>query len=181
MPRSTASHLTPRPVGQRIGCIVLPAIGLLLCGVYAKAIVWDPTRMVIAARQWTPVPCQITSSAVVRRPRTGSRSVYKLDIRYRYTFGNRTFTSNRYDAIDDYGSGGYESMQRAVRRYPAGSAATCYVNPEAPHQSLIDRGLPARMWWGVIAVVGILGCLARLLFALALEFFDRTAEKPDPG
>ena len=173
MPHSTASRKAPRPLSERIGCIALPAGGLLLCVIYANLILLKPTRVIIAARDWSAVPCQITSSDVVRRSAVGTRTVYKLDIRYRYTFDDSTFTSDRFDAIDDDGSGGYDSKRRTADRYKPGTTTTCYVNPEAPNEALIDRGFPARMWWGLIPIAGILICLPGLLLGAALEFFDR--------
>src|SRR5687768_14768497 len=77
MPRRKGSHLAPRPLAERIGCIVLPAGGLLLCALYAYLILWKPARMVIAARNWNAVPCRIVSSEVVRVPVTGGRTIYK--------------------------------------------------------------------------------------------------------
>ncbi|HYC91753.1 MAG TPA: DUF3592 domain-containing protein [Thermoanaerobaculia bacterium] len=130
--------------------------------------------MIIAARRWSPVQCQILSSAVVRRSGVGSRTVHQLDIRYRYTFDHRTFTSHRFDAINDDGPGGYDSKRRTAERYQPGTTTTCYVSPEAPDEALIDRRFPARMWWGVIPVAGLLLCLPGLLLGAALEVFDRT-------
>ena len=172
MPRPKGSHLKPRPLAERIGCIALPAVGLLLCALYAYLILWRPARIVIDARDWNAVPCRIVSSEVVRVPVTGGRTIYKLDIRYQYSFEGRSFTSNRFDAIGDSGSGGYESKQRTVARYPAGTMTTCYVDPEHPGHALIDRGLPARMWWGAIPVLGMLLCLPGLLLGLAMARYD---------
>ena len=163
----------PRPVSERVGCMALPAAGLLLCAVYANLVLLRPTRTILAARHWSPLPCRVTSSAVVRRTDTGTRTVYRLDIRYQYQFAGRTFTSDRFDAVDDDGSGGFESKQRTAQRYPPGTITTCYVNPQSPGEALIDRTFPARMWWGIIPVLGILLCLPGLLFAAALEVFDR--------
>ena len=172
MPRPKGSHLAPRPLAERIGCVVLPAAGLLLCTLYAYLILWKPARTVMAARDWNAVPCRIVSSEVVRVPVMGGRTIYKLDIRYQYSLGGRAFTSNRFDAIGDSGSGSYDAKQRTVARYPAGTVTTCYVNPKQPRHAMIDRSLPARMWWGAIPVLGMLLCIPGLLFGLALTYFD---------
>lgn len=106
-----------------------------------------------AAASWTQVPCQIVSSQVGKytrketvRDSTTRRSTerrvtktsYSLDITYRYDWGGRTYHSDRYDFLKSSSSDPAAS-RRIAARYPAGSQAFCYVDPNSPDQAVLYR------------------------------------------
>ncbi|MFT3869096.1 MAG: DUF3592 domain-containing protein [Nibricoccus sp.] len=110
-----------------------------------------PVFQIAAARDWTAVPCQILSSRV-RTHSDSDGSTYSVDIVYRYTHQNRTYTSNRYHFFTG-SSSGYDGKAEAVRQYPAGVQRTCYVDPAQPSSAVLDRGFTSNLWFGLIPFV----------------------------
>jgi hypothetical protein len=125
-----------------------------------------PLRGVLAARDWTPVSCTVISSRV-QSHRGDKSTTYRVDILYSYEFNGREHRSDRYQFMGG-SSSGYKGKAGIVRRYPAGSKRTCYVNPNAPEEAVLERGLTADMWFGAIPAVfmligagGIIGMLKK--------------------
>jgi hypothetical protein len=103
------------------------------------------------ARQWPEVPCQVVSSKV-RSHDSDDGTTYSVDIHYRYEFEGQNYDSNRYSFMGG-SSSGYGGKAAIVRQFPAGSSAICYVNPDRPHQSVLNRGIGLWVLFGLIPVV----------------------------
>jgi len=134
---------------------------LVGCGVTYPVFV-RPVLKILAARSWTEVPCEIVSSRV----KTNSDSdgnTYRVDVVYRYTYQSRTYTSNRYHFMTG-SSSGYEGKAAAVRKFPAGSQATCYVDPAAPAEAVLDRNAAGDLWIGLIPLVFVAVGAGGLIF-----------------
>lgn len=123
-----------------------------------------PVLKIVAAQRWTSVPCEILSSRV----KTNSDSdgnTYSVDIVYRYTYQDRTYTANRYHFFTG-SSSGYKGKAQVVRRLPSGSRATCFVNPSDPTEAVLERGATSMLWFGLIplvfALVGFFGLLSTI-------------------
>ena len=135
----------------RGGCIVASVIGTLFAGLATWLLLVRPVNHMIAARSWKPTACQVISSEVVQQPRSVGEGVrYKIEIKYRYTYGGRTYTSNSYDVMGFSGTSGYRAKAKVVARYPPGTATTCYVNPKAPQEALLIPGFTVTMLWGLL-------------------------------
>lgn len=127
-------------------------VGLCFCGVFligGIASAWfifvQPMMRGIAAKQWTATPATVIWSKV--KTHSGSKgSSYSVDIFYRYTFNGRAYRSNRW-GTQDGSSSGSSAKQKIVAAHPAGSAFTCYVNPQKPWQALGDPDpFPGGFW-----------------------------------
>jgi hypothetical protein len=156
---------------QRVGCIVLPLLGIALCMLSIYLLGIRPALRVLDAREWQPVSCRILSSKVTTYRSSGSSgTLHRVDITFAYEYGGKTYTSDRYDFMGDSGSGGYDSKVRVVAQHPVGSTKTCYVNPAPPHDAVLDRGLPARMFWVLIPLILLPIAFLGLILALMLAF-----------
>jgi hypothetical protein len=108
-----------------------------------------PAVQSLLALRWVETPCVVDSSRVIvsqgRRDAT-----YYVGIAYHYDSGGRAYAASRYQF------GATSSTQKRARRivnlYPPGRRAVCYVNPSAPTEAVIDRGLNLEMLFGAIGL-----------------------------
>jgi len=144
------------------GCVrlfLLPFFGLGCFFFYLIAI--QPLWNIWRARHWPSVPCRILASEV-KENRGGKGRTYQAVIKYTYQVEGRPFASDRYDFFG-VSSSGYTGKKKLVDRYPPGSQATCFVNPEAPDEAVIHRGPTHMLWWGLFPLPFIaIGSLAFL-------------------
>ena len=151
-----------------VGCLI-PFFGIfLLVGLGA---VWflsiRPILLVVDARGWHEVPCEILSSEVGHHRGSKGGTTYSIDIRYRYEWLGSTRESEEYDFFGG-SSSGYDGKAEVVARYPAGSTRTCFVNPRDPGQAVLERSFQAIYLLGLtfllfvaVPVVGIYFVLRR--------------------
>ena len=159
-PALDVSPPQPAKQNQGAGCIiafcavfVLIGAGLIL-GLFVR-----PVMDVIAARHWTAVPCRIVSGVVT--PHTDSDgTTYSADIVYRYNFGGQTFDSKRFSFGSPIKSS-YNGRAKIVAAFPIGGAATCYIDPKAPGEAVLRRGMTGEVWFGLMGLpflaFGLLG------------------------
>ena len=94
--------------------------------------IWEGVR----SRSWTPTPATITQSEV--KPEHGD---YLLNLQYIYTFQGQTYTGTRIKP----GSRTYDHQSdanKAYNRYRSDRKVTCYVNPDNPSESYLERASP---------------------------------------
>ncbi len=134
---------------------------------------WKPLSSILAARGWTETECVITSSQVEENSGSDG-STYRVDIRYTYQDDWGSYEGDRYD-FSTGSSSGYAGKAKVVEAHPPGSEVTCYVDPEDPTRSVINRSPGHYLWWGLFPLpflaVG-LGGLTYLAFA--------SRRRPDP-
>jgi hypothetical protein len=97
-----------------------------------------PARRVRGAKSWLETPCVIVASAV-KEDETDS-GLYTLLVTYQYDFGGQSYRSSRY-SFSVLATAGYRGKKRVAGRLAPGTSAVCYVNPDDPRDSVIDRGL----------------------------------------
>ena len=141
--RSKPHTTTARPAGVagRLGASLFFAAWLIIPTIILGAVVrqgWSTVR----TWSWTPAECTILESGVGE---AGSDLDYVFTVRYQYAVPGAsaveapprvgTVFSPGYRGDDDYAP-----AQRLVLRYPPGSRATCYVNPDDPGDAVLRRG-----------------------------------------
>ncbi len=91
---------------------------------------------VTGQRAWKETTCTIIAGEVQER-QEGSEP-YVFVVRYRYEYEGRTYEGTGYRR--GYNGGGeYSKAQELVEKYPAGLAASCYVNPTDPNEAVLER------------------------------------------
>jgi len=114
------------------------------------------------AKNWVETPCTVLESRV--QSHSGSDSTtYSVDILYTYSHAGRNYRSNQYEFIGG-SSSGYDGKAAAVRRYPAGRQAVCYVNPKNPAEAVLKRELGAKAFLALFPLAFILAGLAGIVF-----------------
>jgi hypothetical protein len=99
---------------------------------------------VLSAGSWNQVPARVISSDV-RSHRGDDSTTYSVNILYAYSIDGREYRSNRYGFMNA-SSSGYRGKKEIVRRYPAGTRFTAYVNPSDPTEAVIERGFTKDMF-----------------------------------
>ncbi len=133
-----------------------------------------PAVEVLNARNWQETPCVIDSSRVVAH--SGKGTTYSIEIVYHYNNAGRILTSKQYSFAVGATSG-RSAKAAAVERYPPGMETFCFINPEAPENAVIDRGLQGEFAFGAIGLVFALPGALGLIFAGRLSELRR----PTPG
>jgi len=124
----------------------------------------QPLLKIVAAQNWRQVPCEIVSSRV--KTHSGDDgSTYSVDVVYRYTYQDRTYTANSYHFFSG-SSSGYEAKAEIVRHLPAGSRTICYIDPSHPFDAVLERGITSTLWFGLIPLVFAIVGGGGLVFSL---------------
>ena len=160
-------------LAQRIGPRIFFGFFLVVGGTIFCVLTLRPGLMMLSARSWPGVPCEIVSSSVKAHP--GNKgTTYSVEVLYRYTVGEREFLADRYDFVGGSSSGS-AGKSTIVTRLPSGTRAVCFVNPSDPTDAVLDRGFQSMMWFGLLplifVVIGVVGLAST---------FRRTAKRSHP-
>jgi hypothetical protein len=96
-----------------------------------------PALKVLDAKNWTDVECIIDSSHVESH-RGDDSTTYSVEMTYHYDVDGRTYSADRYEFMGG-SSSGHSGKAKIVKAYPKGSKQTCWVNPDDPHDAVIQR------------------------------------------
>lgn len=77
-----------------------------------------------------------------------STTTYKIKIVYSCTYRGKNYQSDRYHFIS-VATSGTRWKQPVIDRYPTGADRTCFVNPAAPEEAVLDRHLEIGLLWGL--------------------------------
>lgn len=124
--------------GQVAGCGAAFFGVFLLAGLGFSMFFVVPAVHVIQASSWRAVPCEIVSSSVASHSDSDG-TTYSIEISYRYRVDGRSYTGNRYRFLGGSSSGS-EGKQKVVDSLPPGTTTTCWVDPDDPSASVLDRG-----------------------------------------
>jgi hypothetical protein len=122
-------------------CLMFTTVGVVLVWEmgpellrYFQALHWKAST---ATAVWSRVGEQRVSS------RNGTRTIYYPDIFYRYEYGGTEYHNNGYGPFSQT-STGYSESARVAKSHLAGSALTCYVNPDKPWQAVLEQSFEWR-------------------------------------
>ncbi|MFU8894059.1 MAG: DUF3592 domain-containing protein [Luteolibacter sp.] len=111
------------------------------------------------AKSWDEVPARVLWSRVETN-RGSDSTTYMPRIFYQYEWDGREFRSDRY-RFSSMSSSGYDGKKAVVDAHPAGAQVTCFVNPNAPWQAVLDRRLGGFAWFSLFPLpfmaVGVFG------------------------
>jgi hypothetical protein len=128
-----------------------------------------PARKVSEAKAWQETPCTITRSEVESRWERHdgqSKNMYFPRIEYKYSYGGRDYQGSRH-SFSETRSSSSSGSYRVANKYPVGSEQVCYVNPDDPSESVLDRGYPTMVLIGLLGIPMMLfglGGMVRALF-----------------
>ena len=153
---------------QLSGCLAVGFFGIFAAAgalsFYFLAV--KPIAGLIDAMTWVETECVIVSSRVAEN-HSSDGSTYSVDITYTYERDSRSYRGDRYD-FSVGSSSGYSSKAEVVDSHPPGAEVGCYVDPDDPTRSVIDRSPGHFLWWSLFPLpflaVG-LGGIAFFLFS----------------
>lgn len=94
--------------------------------------------------RWEPASCTFTSSEWSEDPAASSSERYSARTTYRYTWAGTEHTGEASETFSAVGD-----AQRFRDQHAAGSESGCFVNPEAPQESVLRRPSP----WSFLIVL----------------------------
>lgn len=99
------------------------------------------------AQSWEEKTATVVWSQV-RTHRGDDNDTYSADIFYKYKHSGRLYKSNSVGLMGG-GSSGRSGKQDKVNDHPRGKQITCFVNPDNPHDSLLEREMG---WWAAFTL-----------------------------
>jgi hypothetical protein len=138
-----------------VGSGIVLISGLLFCFGVAK-----PFFQCLVARNWTPTPCVVLSSRVVKG------KAFHVEMLYAYEFNGQQYESSRYHFYES-GSPHSSGQKAIVARYPRGQKAVCYVNPKDPAAAVLGRRLSWEMLRaGLFMLAGVVAGTGAICFGI---------------
>ena len=109
-----------------------------------------PIWQIIKAQGWEPVDCTILTSEV-ETSSSSDGNTYRIAITYAFELGGEEFEGDRYN-FSRGSSSGYDGKAEVVGRYPPGSQTLCFVDPQSPSDSVINRSPGWFLLWGLFPI-----------------------------
>jgi hypothetical protein len=119
---------------------------LLEIGLYWPAP--HPLWQIQQAADWEKVPCTIISSEL-RRYRSGKGRPNYIAISYQYSFRGQRYGSSRYSFFTT-SSSDTVWKNAVIQQHPPGATTSCFVNPQAPDEAVLERGVTKALWWDLL-------------------------------
>lgn len=123
------------------------------------------------AQSWEPT----TATVVWSKVSTHDSDTYSADIFYKYNHSGRLYKSNSVGLMGG-SSSGRSGKQDKVNDHPRGKQITCFVNPDNPHDALLERDMG---WWAAFSLFP-LPFIAVGLVGLVGLIFDLKKKKNEP-
>lgn len=155
---------SPHPGGR----IWLAVVGLFLISIGSLFVsyLWGAYQRAALMDAWEPVPCRIESVVIGDDLVTQHYAPkFRLDITYRYEIDGSSHEGNRYKRLPSK-SASRAKLERIADRYPVGSSATCFVDPENPGIAVLrkdSKGALYSIWFPGLFVAGGIGILLTAL------------------
>ena len=165
--RRKADERTP------LGCIIGPGL-FLVVGLGFLAIFAFPAAKVVKARWWLPLECQILASSVAAHSGDDGYT-YSVEVTYRYVVDGVEYTGNRYKFLGG-SSSGQEGKQKVVDSLPPGHVTTCWVDPDDPTESVLDRGLSWEYAFAILPLVFVTLGAVGLVMVLRARALSKSPE-----
>ncbi len=139
MPKPGRLHsFRNKRLGQ-IGVIFLGMIFLAAGLLMTYHFSYRPISKLIRANSWPELPCKVVSGTVQSHD-SDDGTTYSVDILYEYSFGGKTYRSNKYDFLGG-SSSGHSAKQEIVERYLSMQNPVCHVDPADPGQAVLEKKL----------------------------------------
>ncbi len=148
----TKSGTDETPSGRGAGCLAWGFCGVF--GLVGLVAFWFlavlPVLQIVDARSWEAVSCTILTSEV--ESHSGSDSTtYSVAITYEYEVGGQRITGDRYN-FSSGSSSGYDGKAKVVGQYPPGFETLCFVDPEDPSASVLNRSPGWFLLWALFPI-----------------------------
>ena len=154
---------SPRQVSKSITLAAYTLL-IVLAGVGCYFLIVRPATSFFRAKSWRETPCTIVSSSV-QENQGDDQPTYRVNVVFRYSVNGHAYESNRYELVP-VSTSFYQQKAEIVQGLRPGVSATCFVDPEAPSQSVLRRDFPAIIYFGLIPIVFVVGGLIGIAITL---------------
>ncbi len=122
------------------------AIVLVLLGIVTIFFTYDGIAKDIQSSNWPTTEGEILSSTITEERTHGrdtmNKYTYGVDITYKYTVDNQSYTSDKISfGMDGVSTSDQNYAQDLVDKYTEGKKVTVYYNPDKPSEALLEPGL----------------------------------------
>ena len=154
----------PRPVSARLIAAGFGSL-ILAMGILFIALLWGSYKRAKQTHSWVPTPCHIVRSESEPFQRSDhSPTSYRFHVEFAYEVDGETLTSTHYQRPrrNEWVSKHEGTVEKLVLQFPAGSDATCYVDPADPAMAVLKRESKAPLytiWFPGLFVAGGLGII----------------------
>lgn len=119
---------------------------------------WDWMR----AHAWVETPAVIESAELEHGRDSDGDTTYSVGVLYYYEFNRQRHAGTKYGFRKGKTNVGVNGMRKTVSYLKSHPRTTCWVNPEAPSEAVLDRTLPGGFFTGILfslpfLTVGIVG------------------------
>ena len=138
------NRLTPKPAPRWLAFLFLiPFSGLgIFCLIFN---IIHPLLKNIRSQAWPSVQAEVVNTHLAtsrRSSKNGSYTVYKAEITYKYNVKGKIYSCSNYSFFHDF-TRNPRKHRELIRNHPVGKKISCYFDPEAPHQAVIEKQLPS--------------------------------------
>ena len=123
-------------LGRKIG-LGVGLVFTLVGGGLSIFLLFVPVARLAIAMTWVETPAVVIDSTI-RSWSTDDGTSHRADILYEYEAAGRHWRSNRLNFFP-VGSSDYGDQKAVTDRYPPGSSVSCFVHPDDPSRSVLDR------------------------------------------
>jgi hypothetical protein len=141
--------ISSKKKGEGGNLIMIPFFGVFGLAGFAVLIffVMPMWQKYFAAQAWEETVATVVWSQV-RTHDGDDGDTYSADIFYKYQHAGREYKSNNVGLMGG-SSSGRGSKQDKVSAHPRGKQITCFVNPDNPHDALLEREMG---WWAAFSL-----------------------------
>ena len=110
--------------------------------------------------QWIETPCHIQLCQLQSRNLSQTAPEYSLNLHYTFDYKGKKHHSSQFELRGKKWTKDAEKIQQLTKKFPSGSQATCFVNPNQTNQSVLKKDSKAPLysiWFPILFVVGGLG------------------------
>ena len=136
---------------------------LIVAGSFFAWRMWLSYEKAQTTRLWPQVSCRIVSSRIVsERPTPHSDPAHRVEVRYEYELNGGKHISTRIRQVEAAPTLHFDDAVQKQQLYPTGSRQTCWVNPAAPDEAVLQHGSRAALysiWFPLLFVLGGFGML----------------------
>jgi len=111
----------------------------------------SPLIQLMNAKSWVETPCIVELSRLDTF-NGDDGDTYAPHIEYSYSYGDGDYDGDRY-TFSEGSSSGRNRHQAVVDRYPVGSTSVCYVNPDAPEESVLTTKVTGDYFFGFVGLL----------------------------
>lgn len=142
-------------------------LSMAAAGAFFMWFLWKNFDVATVMDDWVETPCQILASTIDdSQIDQHFETKFEFQVSYRYEVGGMTYLGENTKSKPIV-AGIRKKLKKWESRYPTGSTAVCFVNPDDPTDAVLDRDTKASiysLWFPGLFVVGGIGVALSGLF-----------------